>query len=240
MPLIHTCRHVISYAYGVALLALLTACGSNPEGKPIAGPASTPTPEAPRDAVPVAGAPNTSAPVVTPHSSSSDAGAAVAITTIPVPVPPLPALPVPSLPPSLSLTNVPPADNGSPGSAQNGGTPVTITQTDVGPVTTGQPQDSAGVDVQDNFIYYPAYGVYFSGRSRLYHYPQRDGWAARPEPEGINVNILRASPSVPMEFHDAPSHHHAAVVQQYPKTWSPGPAHEAPHSTPGPQHDDHK
>jgi hypothetical protein len=44
---------------------------------------------------------------------------------------------------------------------------------------------------------------------------------------------------VPMEFHDAPAHHHAAIERQYPKTWAPGPAHEAPHSAPAGQHDDH-
>jgi hypothetical protein len=117
---------------------------------------------------------------------------------------------------------------------------VTITQTDAGPVTTAPPQYSAGVDEQDNYTYYPAYGIYFGARSQLFHYPQHDGWAARPEPEGINVDVLRGSSSVPMGFHDAPSHHHAAVVQQYPQTWTPSPLQVDPPFAPGTQHDEKK
>jgi hypothetical protein len=33
--------------------------------------------------------------------------------------------------------------------------------------------------------------------------------------------VLFASPSVRLDFHDAPSFHHATVVQQYPKHWAP-------------------
>jgi hypothetical protein len=36
--------------------------------------------------------------------------------------------------------------------------------------------------------------------------------------------VLLASPSVKMNFHDAPAQHHAAVIQQYPKNWKPAAA----------------
>jgi hypothetical protein len=47
---------------------------------------------------------------------------------------------------------------------------------------------------------------------------------ARPAPRGVTVNVLLASPSVKMNFHDAPAQHHAAVVKQYPKNWKPDSA----------------
>jgi hypothetical protein len=194
--------NVSSLAVGISILALLTACGSNPAGKPIAEPVSAPSKVASHDPVPIVSAPNTAATAVTPPTSSSEAATAGAIATIPVPSLPLPALPVP-----------------------DGGTPATITQTDVGPLTSGQIPNVAGVEVQDNYIYYPAFGIYYSGQGHQYHYQQHEGWVARPVPEGVTLDVLRASPSVPMEFHDAPSRHHAAIVRQYPKTWSPDPVH---------------
>jgi hypothetical protein len=39
------------------------------------------------------------------------------------------------------------------------------------------------------------------------------------------VNVLLASPSVRMDFHDSPAQHHATVVKQYPKKWS-SPGHD--------------
>jgi hypothetical protein len=219
--------HVSSLAYAVSLLALLTACGANADGKPIAGPVS---------------APSTAATVAPPATSSSAAATAVTTTAIPLPAQPPPALSVQSPPPGPPPTAAQQADNGAPGAAPNpnGGAPATITLTDAGPLTSGQVQVAAGVGVQDDYIYYPTYGVYFSGQGHQYHYQQHDGWVARPEPEGVSVDMLRASPSVPMDFHDAPSHHHAAVVNQYPKTWSPAPAREAPHNAPVNQHDEQK
>ena len=46
---------------------------------------------------------------------------------------------------------------------------------------------------------------------------QRVGGAAGTA--GVTVNVLRASPSVKMDFHDSPANHHAAVAKQYPKNW---------------------
>jgi hypothetical protein len=50
--------------------------------------------------------------------------------------------------------------------------------------------------------------------------------------------VLLASPSVKMDFHDSPAQHHAAVVKQYPKNWSP-PASNQGQNRKDDQHDDH-
>ena len=77
------------------------------------------------------------------------------------------------------------------------------------------------VEIQDDYIYYPSYGIYYSSSRRQYAYREGNVWVARPGPRGVSVNVLRASPSVRMDFHDSPANHHAAVVQQYPKNWRP-------------------
>ncbi len=74
---------------------------------------------------------------------------------------------------------------------------------------------------QDDYIYYPSYGVYYSNSRHQYAYLERGAWVARPAPRGVSVNVLLASPSVRMDFHDSPANHHAAIVQQYPKNWAP-------------------
>ncbi len=86
----------------------------------------------------------------------------------------------------------------------------------------------AGIDVeppvfvaQDDYVYYPNYGVYYSSSRRQYAYLDGGAWVARPAPRGVSVNVLQASPSVRMDFHDSPANHHAATVRQYPKNWTP-------------------
>ena len=91
----------------------------------------------------------------------------------------------------------------------------------------GPPQGNVYVEpnaifaVQDDYVYYPDYQVYYSNSRHQYAYPEGGRWVARPAPAGVSVNVLRASPSVQMNFHDSPVNHHAAVVQQYPKNWKP-------------------
>lgn len=77
------------------------------------------------------------------------------------------------------------------------------------------------VVVQDDYVYYPNYGVYYSTSRGQYAYQENGAWVSRPAPRGVSVDMLRASPSVEMNFHDSPANHHAAVVQQYPKNWKP-------------------
>jgi hypothetical protein len=81
--------------------------------------------------------------------------------------------------------------------------------------------NSAVFLVQDDYVYYPSYECYYSVSRHQYAYREGNAWVARPAPRGVTVNVLLASPSVKMNFHDAPERHHAAVVQQYPKNWKP-------------------
>ena len=75
--------------------------------------------------------------------------------------------------------------------------------------------------VQDDYVYYPGYEVYYSSSRRQYAYLEGGAWVSRPAPRGVSVNVLLASPSVRMDFHDSPAQHHAAIVRQYPKNWAP-------------------
>jgi hypothetical protein len=75
--------------------------------------------------------------------------------------------------------------------------------------------------VQEEYVYYPGYEVYYSGRSRQYVYRDGSAWVSRPAPPRVAIDVLVASPSVTLDFHDAPSLHHATVVQTYPKHWTP-------------------
>ena len=75
--------------------------------------------------------------------------------------------------------------------------------------------------VDDDYVYYPGYEVYYSSRRHQYAYRDGNRWVSRPAPRGMSVEALRAAPSVKMNFHDSPAQHHAAVVKQYPKNWAP-------------------
>jgi hypothetical protein len=94
-------------------------------------------------------------------------------------------------------------------------------------------QVQANIVAQDDYVYYPGYEVYYSRTRRQYVYPEGGGWVSRPAPRGVSVNVLLASPSVAVDFHDSPASHHAAMVQKYPKNWAPsGSNHD--------QRDDHQ
>ena len=85
----------------------------------------------------------------------------------------------------------------------------------------------SGVVVQREYVYYPGYQVYYSGNTRQYVYLEGRSWVSRPAPPHVSVDVLFASPSVRLDFHDSPAIHHAAVVRQYPKHWAPaGSGHD--------------
>jgi hypothetical protein len=75
--------------------------------------------------------------------------------------------------------------------------------------------------VQDDYVYYPGYQVYYSSHTRHYVYQDGRSWVSRPTPPHVSAGVLFASPSVRVDFHDAPSVHHAAIVQTYPREWAP-------------------
>jgi len=80
---------------------------------------------------------------------------------------------------------------------------------------------------QDDYVYYPNYECYYSVSRHQYAYREGNAWVARPAPRGVSVNVLLASPSVKMDFHDSPANHHAAVVQKYPKNWKPSGSNQS-------------
>jgi hypothetical protein len=73
--------------------------------------------------------------------------------------------------------------------------------------------------VQDDYVYYPGYEVYYSRTRHQYVYPEGGGWVSRPAPRGVSVNVLMASPSVAVDFHDSPASHHTEMVKKYPRNW---------------------
>ena len=75
--------------------------------------------------------------------------------------------------------------------------------------------------VQNDYVYYPGYEVYYSSYRRQYTYRDGGSWVSRPTPSRVSVDVLVASPSVRVDFHDSPSRHHERVVRQYPKHWAP-------------------
>ena len=72
------------------------------------------------------------------------------------------------------------------------------------------------VVVQDDYVYYPDYEIYYSSSRHQYAYLEGGTWVSRPAPRGVSVDVLRGSRSVRMDFHDSPANHHAEVVKQYP------------------------
>jgi hypothetical protein len=74
---------------------------------------------------------------------------------------------------------------------------------------------------EDDYVYYPAYGIYYGTRSHRYYYQEGPQWVARPAPPGVPIDKLRSAPSVKMNFHDSPAAHHAQDVRKYPKNWKP-------------------
>ncbi|HWC59836.1 MAG TPA: hypothetical protein VHC44_09090 [Verrucomicrobiae bacterium] len=82
-----------------------------------------------------------------------------------------------------------------------------------------------GVAVQDDYVYYPAYQVYYSSYRHQYVYQDGRSWVSRSAPPHVAVNVLFASPSVNVGFHDSPANHHAVIARQYPKQWAP-PEHK--------------
>ncbi len=72
---------------------------------------------------------------------------------------------------------------------------------------------------QDEYDYYPGYEVYYSRSRREYVYREGNTWVRRPQPQGVHLNVLVASPSVHLAVQGAPEQHHGVVAKKYPKNW---------------------
>jgi hypothetical protein len=77
----------------------------------------------------------------------------------------------------------------------------------------------AVVVAPDNYVYYPSYGVYYNTSRHQYAYLDGGAWVSRPAPIGVSAEVLLASPSVRMDFHDSPANHHADMAKKYPKNY---------------------
>jgi hypothetical protein len=76
--------------------------------------------------------------------------------------------------------------------------------------------------VEDGYVYYPAYQVYYNKFRREYVFLEHGEWVSRSKPpRRMKGKALDSSPSVKLDFRDSPSLHHAEVVEQYPKNWMP-------------------
>jgi hypothetical protein len=90
------------------------------------------------------------------------------------------------------------------------------------------------VVVQDDYVYYPNYAIYYNSSRHQYAYLEGDAWVLAPAPQGVSVEVLLASPSVHMDFHDAPENHHKEMIQKYPRNWKPsGENHDQKDAGPG-------
>jgi hypothetical protein len=79
--------------------------------------------------------------------------------------------------------------------------------------------------MEDDYVYYPGYQVYYSNHRHQYIYQEGHSWVTRPAPPRVSVDVLLTAPSVRLDFHDSPERHHSAVTRQYPRHWAP-PGHE--------------
>ena len=72
---------------------------------------------------------------------------------------------------------------------------------------------------REDYVYYPGYEVYYSSYRRQYYYMDGGAWVWRPAPPRVSISVLLGSPSVRMDFHDTPEHHHSQIMRDYPREW---------------------
>ena len=75
------------------------------------------------------------------------------------------------------------------------------------------------VVVQDDYVYYPSYGMYYNRGRNQYVYLDNGAWVTASAPYGVTAEVLLASPSVHMDWHDSPEKHHDDMVKRYPRDW---------------------
>jgi len=95
------------------------------------------------------------------------------------------------------------------------------------------------VVVQDDYVYYPGYAIYYNTYRHQYAYLNGDAWVWAPAPQGVTVDVLLASPSVHMGFHDSLANHHQAMLEKYPRNWRPAAEHRDQKEEPKDARPDH-
>jgi hypothetical protein len=82
------------------------------------------------------------------------------------------------------------------------------------------------VVVQDDYVYYPNYAIYYNSSRHQYVCLENGVWVMQPAPQGVQVGVLLASPSVNVDFHDSPANHHTEMLRKYPKNWKSSDVHQ--------------
>jgi hypothetical protein len=100
----------------------------------------------------------------------------------------------------------------------------TVGVTVAGPINVAAPVavPQTVVVAQDDYVYYPNYGMYYNNSRHEYAYLNNGAWVTALAPYGVTADVLLASPSVHMDWHDSPEKHHADMVKRYPRNWKPG------------------
>ncbi len=81
-------------------------------------------------------------------------------------------------------------------------------------------QVNAGVAVNDEYDYYPAYETYYNRTRHEYVYRDGNAWVHRATPpRDVKAEVLLRAPNVRMDFHDSPEQHHETIVKTYPHNW---------------------
>src|ERR1051326_405079 len=73
-----------------------------------------------------------------------------------------------------------------------------------------------GEVVQDDYVYYPRYEVYYSNYRHQYLYRDGRSWVSRPAPPRVSAEVLFTSPSVRLDFHGYPANPHTTHAPQGP------------------------
>jgi hypothetical protein len=98
-------------------------------------------------------------------------------------------------------------------------------------VTVPVPAPSVTVVAQDDYVYYPHYRMYYNTYRHRFYSLNGGAWVVGAAPVGFTADVVLASPSIHMDFHDSPEHHHADIMKRYPHDWKAA-AHDE-------HHDDH-
>lgn len=81
---------------------------------------------------------------------------------------------------------------------------------------------------RDSYDYYPEQDLYYSRTRQHYIYLDNGVWTSRRDPGRYSHDVIRRARFVPMDYHDAPSLHHAEVQRRYRRSAYVQPHQHAP------------
>jgi hypothetical protein len=75
------------------------------------------------------------------------------------------------------------------------------------------------VAIEDTYLYYPDYEIYYNPARRQYVFFDGRSWIASPVPPRDYARGLRRAPHVEIYLQDSPEYYHREVVRDYPRRW---------------------